>query len=240
MGGPPGLTALLAVVMLLVALYCATRLVLGPILHRRVEHDIDLVHVAMGVTMAGMLIPRLNPWAGSGWDTTWEIIFAMATTYFLARAVTSVARPNIANGHYLPHAVHSGAMIYMFVALSAMTSTNARAGMNMNGMSSASAPTTPAPTLALALGLFMVGYSVILINQTQPRTTISRHEPAPLVSASASTTKTPIAPTNPNPSLVPKAEQLPSNQQPLLAPQAATIYKIAMSLTMAYMLVTML
>ena len=240
MGGPPWLTALLAVVMLLVAIYCAIRLALGPILHRRVEHDIDLLHVGMGATMAGMLIPRLNPLAGPGWDTTWEIIFAVATAYFLTRAVTSMVRPNIANGHYLPHAVHSGAMIYMFVALSAMNSTSARAGMNMNEMGSASPPTTPAPTLALALGLFMVGYSVLLINHTRPPTTTLRHEPAPLVPASASTTTTPIAATNPNPNLFPEAKQLSSRQQPLLAPQAATIYKIAMSLTMAYMLVTML
>jgi hypothetical protein len=122
-----------------------------------------------------------------------------------------------------------------------MTSTSAQAGMNMNQMSGASAPTTFAPTLALVLGLFMVGYSVLLINHiTPPTTTILRHEPALLVSASVSTITTPIAATNPNPSLVPKAEQLPSRQQPPLAPQAATIYKIAMSLTMAYMLVTML
>ena len=239
MGGPDWLTALLAVVMLLVAIYCATRLVLGSILHRRVEHDIDLLHVGMGVTMAGMLIPRLNPLAGPGWETTWEIIFAVATAYFLTRAATRVVRPNIANGHYLPHAVHSGAMIYMFVAQSAMNSTSTRAGMNMNEMGSASATTSPAPTLALALELFMVGYSVLLINHTGPPTTTLRHEPAPLVSASLSTTTTPTATTNPNPDL-PEAKQLPSPQQPLLAPQAATIYKIAMSLTMAYMLVTML
>jgi hypothetical protein len=241
MGGPSWLTALLAVVMLLVAIYCAIRLVLGPIRHRRIEHDIDLVHIGMGVTMAGMLVPRLNPWAGPTWDTTWEIIFAVATAYFLARAVTSVVRPDIVAGHYLPHAVHSGAMLYMFVALSAMTSTSARAGMNMNEMGGASAPTAFAPTLALVLGLFMVGYSVLLINHTRPPTTILRHERAPLVAASASTSTPPKAATNPNPSLVPETEQLSStSQQPLLAPQAATIYKIAMSLTMAYMLVTML
>jgi hypothetical protein len=66
--------------MLLTALYCAARLVLARTRRRPAERDVDLVHVLMGVAMAGMLAPgalllaglaRVRAWraaaAGAGW-----------------------------------------------------------------------------------------------------------------------------------------------------------------------------
>jgi Domain of unknown function (DUF5134) len=241
MGGPSWLADILAVLMLAVAVYCVSRLVLGPVLHRRTERDIDLVHVGMGVTMAGMLVPGLNPWAGHLWDTTWEVIFGVALVYFLARGIPSAVRTTTVSGHYLPHAVHSGAMIYMFLALPAMASSSAMSGMTMNGMGGPSATTPAAPTLALVLGLFVVGYTVLLINHITPLTDDARlDKPGPLVTASVSHKAAPVTGTNPNPDLPPATRQTSSKSQPLLGPDAAIIYKIAMSLTMAYMLVTML
>ncbi|MGB6162906.1 MAG: DUF5134 domain-containing protein [Pseudonocardiaceae bacterium] len=225
MGGPSWLADILAVIMLGVAVYCAIRLVLGPVLHRRVERDIDLVHVGMGVAMAGMLVPGLNPWAGHLWDAGWEVIFGVAMVYFLVRGVQGAMRRNTATGHYLPHAVHSGAMIYMFLALPAMASSSR----------------TTAPTLTLVLGLFMVGYAVLLINHITPLTADTRlTEPASLVTASVSNRAASVVETNPNPGLPLEAGQTFPTSPSLLAPRAATTYKIAMSLTMAYMLVTML
>lgn len=240
MGGPSWLADILAVIMLAVAGYCVIRLLLGPVLHRRTDSDIDLVHVAMGVTMAGMLVPRLNPWAGHLWDTTWEVIFGVAVVYFLARGIPN-ALGRTTTTHYLPHAVHSGAMIYMFVALPAMAASTAMSGMRTNDMGGPLTTTTTAPTLALILGLFMVGYTVLLINHITPSAHDHKHhQPALLVTASVSPKPAPVIGTNPNPDRPPAAEQTSSTPPPLLAPQAATLYKIAMSLTMAYMLVTML
>ncbi len=230
MGGPSWLADILAVIMLVVAVYCAIRLVLGPVLHRRVECDIDLVHVGMGVAMAGMLVPGLNPWAGHLWDTGWEVTFGVALVYFLALGVPAAVRRNTVTGHYLPHAVHSYAMIYMLLAFPAMASSS----------------TTTTPTLALVLGLFMVGYTVLLINHITPLTADTwLNEPASLVTASVSPASVSnqaasVIGINPNPGLPLEAGQTFPTSPSLLAPRAATIYKIAMSLTMAYMLVTML
>jgi hypothetical protein len=270
MGGPPWVADILAVVMLLVAVYCAVRLVLAPVLHRRIERDIDLVHLVMGITMAGMLVPGLNPWAGHTWNTLWEMVFAVITVYFLVRGAPGVFGPDTATGHYLPHAVHSVAMVYMFLGMAAMSAMPAPAatppaaspampGMNtmpaMPGIGPVAAVPAAGPaaapeaaTLALVLGLFMVGYAVLLINRIPtPGTTSRDPEPAALVTAFAAAhmvSNADPAGTAAEPTL---DQTTPSKSTPaqltrtsLLAPHSATIYKIAMSITMAYMLVNML
>ena len=49
------------------------------------RHDVDLVHVAMGVSMAGMLVPALDP-VGS---RPWEVVFGTAVAWFVYDAARS-------------------------------------------------------------------------------------------------------------------------------------------------------
>ena len=65
MAGPAWLADSFAALMLLTALYCAARLVLARTRRRPTERDVDLVHVLMGVAMAGLLAPRVLLLAGA-------------------------------------------------------------------------------------------------------------------------------------------------------------------------------
>jgi hypothetical protein len=258
MGGPSWLPGIFAAIMIVVAVYCAARLVLGPILHRRIDVDVDAVHVVMGVTMAGMLAPRINPFAGRLWTDGWAGFLALATVYFLVRGIPGALHPDrlaTAPSHYVPHAVHSGAMVYMFLALPVVAAGAAAGPMPMSGApmpgmgagaaaGPAAAPTASTtaayPTLALVLGLFMAGYAVLLINRVTTATSsaVPVTTPAPLLTASTpSHTATRTAP---GPDQHAATDTPVGSRQSPLAPQVATCYKIAMSITMAYMLVTML
>jgi hypothetical protein len=80
--GPAWLAGALAAVVLTVALFGVGRLVLGW-RRPRGEADADVVHVLMGVAMAGMFVPRLATLA----DSAWQIVFAAGATWFAWRAV---------------------------------------------------------------------------------------------------------------------------------------------------------
>src|SRR6185312_360154 len=85
---------LFASAMLLMAGYCASRLILARVQQRPAERDIDLVHVLMGLAMAGMLVPGITLLGGR-----------------------SPGRLTPASAHHLPHLMMSGAMMYMLVAV---------------------------------------------------------------------------------------------------------------------------
>jgi hypothetical protein len=150
--GPSWLAGTFAVIMLATSAYCVSRLVAARRLRRHTERDIDVVHVLMGVAMAGMLVPRLNPF----WDGGWVAIFAGWTAWFGWQAIRASRRT--AAGHssayHLPHLLACGAMLYMLLAV-----TSARAAGPANGASMAGAPGAAArfPTLALVLALAILG-----------------------------------------------------------------------------------
>ena len=60
MSGPAWLTDIFAAVMITVAAYCASRLVVARWWRRPTDVDSDGVHVVMGVAMAGMLVTGLR------------------------------------------------------------------------------------------------------------------------------------------------------------------------------------
>ena len=74
----------------------------------------------------------------------------------------------LAGGHCAPHLVHSGAMLYMFLAM-----TGAGSGMaGMAGMSAGSTSSMPHgsdPTLAFAFALVLIGYSIWDLDQLSGR-----------------------------------------------------------------------
>ena len=156
----------LAVAMLTVAAYCASRLVVARLTHRSTSYSIDAVHTAMGVAMAGMLTARLVS------TTTWVVVFAMAAGWFGFRTVRGlVGVPSGAVGPHLRHLVTSGAMVYMLVAAPVAASASPSAVVATQGMGAAGTPGVQFPTVALLLVVFMVGYTVMVTDRTSRRAT---------------------------------------------------------------------
>ncbi len=223
MPGPGWLTGLLAAVMLTVAAYNATRLVAAPRRGRAAELDADGAHVVMGVAMAGMLTPALS----FAPPRLWQAFFAASGVWFGYQCLRT--RRGQALGtwrcpHPLPHLIECAAMILM-LALPATTAT---------GMAAMTSPLTgPAARfspLTLLLVLFMVGYVMWLANN------LSALTPAPAIATATATgtttTGTTTTGTTTTGTTTPAA--------PYLAPRCAACCKIAMAVTMGYMLVVML
>jgi hypothetical protein len=223
MGAPAWLTGSFAALMLTVATYCAGRLAVTRRWQRPTELDTDAGHVLMGLAMAGLLVARLRIMPAA----TWEAVFASGTAWFAWQLVESrrrTAAPSWQCLHPAPHLVECAAMLYMFFAATPLT---ARAAAGMAG---------PAPSrfsvLALLMALFMVAYVVRVADRLPLRSPALA--PAPAISAPA-----PLAVPAPAdaPALV---GHLATPARPFLAPRCAALCKIAMGLTMAYMLVLML
>jgi hypothetical protein len=220
MAAPAWLTGIFAALMLTVAVYCAGRLVAARRWRRPTELDTDAGHVLMGLAMAGMLVAtlRILPVAA------WEAIFALAAAWFCAqllRARRGAPASPWRCPHPTPHLVECAAMLYMF--------------------------------LALALALFMLAYAI----QVADRLTL--HAPAlalPSPSQALLPTSASVLTAAPLPTASPLAAADPSGDAPVaqaaraaassrpgrlyLAPRCAALCKIAMGLTMGYMLILML
>src|SRR5258706_3073870 len=164
MTSPGWLDGAFAALMLLVAVCCAARLALGRLRERVTELDADGLHVLMGVAMAGMFEPLLNPFP----DVAWRAIFAAAAAWFAWQAVRARMRSRPGGSrstHPLPHVVECGAMIYM------LRPSGRVPGVTMPGMSTPGSVTAGNPVLVFILALFMLGY---VMWTTDPLTLLCR------------------------------------------------------------------
>ena len=148
MTGPAWLPAGFAALMIVTAAYCAGRLAAHRLLAKRTEIDADLLHVLMGVAMAGMFEPRLELVPSA----IWRVVFAACAAWFGWRALRPRHRRYPRSAGPVAHAVESAAMTYVF--WSAALSAGPAAAGAMPGM------TATAGNLALTvvLAVFMVGY----------------------------------------------------------------------------------
>jgi hypothetical protein len=213
MSGPGWLTAGFAGLMLLIAASCAARLSMWRLRNRAADPQADVLHVLMGVAMAGMLEPRISPVP----DMVWRAVFALGAVWFAWLAIRARGRRRTRGprcAHPAPHAVECAAMLYMLLP--------ARAAMTMPRMAGSGTPVNPALTLVLAL--FMLGYLVWTADQlaSLSRARTARAGGRPAVAEFAQ-----------------EDQQRPDMAAPL-APRFAACYKIAMSVAMGYMLLTML
>jgi hypothetical protein len=150
MSGPGWLPDGFAALMILTAAYCAGRLAACRLLGKRTEMGADLLHVLMGVAMAGMFEPGLSPVPGS----IWRAVFTASAAWFGWQALRARSRSPARSwtASPVPHAVESAAMTYVF--WSATPLSRSGAGAPMPGM--AAAPGNLALTVVLAV--FMIGY----------------------------------------------------------------------------------
>ena len=154
MSGPAWLTDIFAAVMITVAAYCASRLVVARWWRRPTDVDSDGVHVVMGVAMAGMLVTGLR-FLPVGF---WEAVFAAAAGWFGWRFVRVRRGAPLSQWRCpqpVPHLVECGAMLYMYLAVPAVAVAAKRAAGGMGGMSVTGSRFS---VLALVLALFMLGY----------------------------------------------------------------------------------
>jgi Domain of unknown function (DUF5134) len=211
MAGPSWLAVPLAAVMIATAVYCAGRLAAARLWRRSTEVDADSVHLAMGIAMAGMLLPGLRPLP----VTAWEAVFGAAALWFACQAFRGRLRQNAAGSrgrysHPVPHLVESAAMVYMLAVLPGSWPGWSDRAMAMPGMGGGRMGTGGSlSALAVVLALFMIGYVLWTADQL---TALAR---APAGAARRA-------------------------RGPALAPRLAACYKIAMGLTMGYMLILML
>jgi hypothetical protein len=233
--GPAWLAAGTAVLMIVIAIYCAGRLAISRLRGRHTELDADGLHVLMGVAMAGMLEPRLTPVPG----TAWRAVFAAAAAWFAWQATRAGRRDGRARcAHPVPHAVECAAMVYMLLPFGSWPAGR-QPGMAMPGMSQGATAGNPALTLVLAL--FMLGY---VLWATDRLASLSRARVAATAREAAAVRPSRAAVTVPAAASIPAASAAAAyprpSGQPALAPRLAACYKIAMAIAMGYMLVIML
>ncbi len=159
MGIPDFILDFFAALMLLVAAVSAGRLALDRPWRRGVmDADIDGAHLLMGIAMAGMLVASLSTLPSGAWTA----IFAVLTAWFawcVYRESRSRGIRVLVDSHHAPHLVHSGAMVYMFAAI---TTPAAGHGSGMAGMGGAGGmPALAAPVLAFIFAIVLAGYSVV-------------------------------------------------------------------------------
>jgi hypothetical protein len=212
---PAWLAGSFAILMVMTAVVCAARLAISRRPGRNTERDADALHVLMGVAMAGMLEPRLTPVP----VTAWRVVFAAAAAWFAWQATRPGRRARPARcAHPAAHAVECAAMVYMLLPIGSWSAGHGPA-MAMPGMGQGTTIGNPALTLLLAL--FMLGYVLWAIDRL---THLSRTAAPAIVPATAAAA----------------GGYPPAAASPVLAPRLAASYKIAMAITMGYMLITML
>jgi hypothetical protein len=252
--GPSWLTGGTAVVMIATAVYCVSRMVAAWRWRRPTEYDVDGVHVLMGVGMAGMLVPRLNPAAGSGWHVGGAAIFGAAMVWFGWRTIRgyrdgragphAAAHPGphaaahpaqYAAAHPGQHLLASGAMLYMFLAAPSVTAGGLAAGGT--AMAAAGARI---PTFALLLAVALFGYVIWttdrLTSLAPAAVAASGQAPVPAAVTVAASGQTPA----PAAVTVAAGGRAPVPSAPAMSLRLAAGCEIAMGVAMGYMLITML
>ena len=259
---PAWILDIFTAVMLMVAAVSAARLVAARPWQRGPRPaalaDIDVAHLLMAIAMAGQLVSGLRTLP----DGAWEAVFGIMTAWFAYRVISDAQVSGIralAGGHCAPHLVHAGAMLYMFAAVTA-PAAHGSGGMTGMGGSLSGMGTLGLPFLAFLFALTLVGYTIWDLDQVSGPGTSGHYSlpaarvahpgpvlagvgvPAGLTSASA---PAPVAagadaaPAAPVIAEVPPASA-PADGTGVLAPWVATGCRIAMGVTMAFMLLIMI
>ena len=143
---PSWLYYFFALAMLAVAAYGLVLLAVSGAIRRTAGWDVDVAHIFMGVSMAGMFVAG---WA-FGPSAIWELIFTVLLVWFVVQSIQSVIAFGIHLTHYLIHAAMSFAMLLMYVVPAGATNR----GVSMSMASSSSARIDPGLSLLLAFVFF--------------------------------------------------------------------------------------
>jgi hypothetical protein len=128
--------------MLVVAAYSVALLIFSVTGRHHSGRDVDIAHICMGISMAGMFVAR---WA-FGPSGVWEIIFGALMVWFVTRSIKSVQRFGLHKPHEAIHATMSFAMLLMF-----LYPLGSMAGVTGMAMSPGASRLDPGLGFALAL-----------------------------------------------------------------------------------------
>jgi Domain of unknown function (DUF5134) len=244
MAPPSWLAAVLAAILLVIAGYCATRLAAARWWQRSTDHGADVMHTVMGVAMAGMLVPRLNPLQARAW----AVLFAAGTAWFAGQAVRGRRRARATTGPPAPGGQH-GAHVLSCSAMVCVLLAAPAAGAGIG----ADPGTRALPVVALILAV-AVSISVVVSTDRFPAL---RTAPVPVTTAPAQATPTTAQATPTTAQATPTTAQVmpttatgqdaaalftpaPACARPVLCPRLASCCQIMMGVAMAYMLILML
>ena len=243
MTGPSWLAGTFAAVVILAGAYSASRLAISLRRGRATESDADALHAVMGVAMTGMLVPRLSVLP----DGVWLVIFGIAAAWFGWRAVPARGFAAAAGSPFrlpVPHLIECVAMLYMLLPVHGPRPAHGQAGMAMGGMGASAVPAGSFPVLAVILALSMLGYIVWTTDRlaSLTRARVAAAGPGRDRQSAA------VVPVAVPPHAAADAPRMSAagNRRgdqaggPVLAPGLATCGKLAMSITMGYMLLLML
>lgn len=267
MMAPNWIMNIFAAIMLAVAATSAVRLATARPWRKAPDADIDAAHLLMGISMAGMLAVGLQTLPNSAWEVVFGILTAWFAWRVMREARTQRARV-LTDGHHVPHLVHSAAMLYMFAGIAApMTGAggSGMGGMHMGGASGPAMQTLRLPGLALLFALWLSAYVVLDLDRLSGPghahgSYFAKIAPAPagagLAAPSAADGSLAVGAafassmTAPGDSVTTRsAEPVVRDQAAtatsasralLLSPQVAAGCRIAMGVTMAFMLVIMI
>ena len=243
MAGPSWLTGAFAAVMILAAGYSASRLVVSRRRGLATEADADGLHTVMGAAMAGMLVPSLNLLP----STTWMVVFGTGAAWFGACAARSrsQARSSWQCRYPVPHLIECIAMLYMLLTVHGAQHETA---MAMPGMGTSPGGPAGFPALAVVLAMFMLGYIMWATDQlaslarartaTPRQAGVPQHQALVTVPSGGRAASMIRAADTPDTAVMPQQDA--AGSQALLAPKLAAFGKIAMGITMGYMLILML
>jgi hypothetical protein len=226
--------------------------------------DTDAAHLLMGIAMAATLTPALRTLP----DGVWEVVVGMLTAWFgyqVARDARQEGFRALSGARCAPHLVHSMAMLYMFAAVAAPAAAGGPGPADMSGMGSSGMRTLDLPVLAFAFALLLIGYCVwdldqlsgpgvtrhysIALPRTWPPGPALAGVPAEAGVASLAAAAEPPGPTGgvatASPPAAREARSVMSEvaggaANPVLAPWVTMSCRIAMGITMAFMLIIML
>jgi Domain of unknown function (DUF5134) len=161
MNTPAAILGIFAAIMILIAELSAGQLVTGRAWTRRGGTDIAVSQLLMGIAMAGILVSGLSILP----NAVWEVVFAVMTAWFawcLWRESRGRGAAAVARGDYVPHLVHSAAMLYIFAAVAGPSLEGSGASTSgMGGMSGmAGGSSGGMPTLALIFALLLIACTV--------------------------------------------------------------------------------
>ena len=231
MSTPTWILGIFAAMMILVAEVSAGQLVLARAWTRRGGAGVGIAvfRLLTGIAMAGILVPGLSILP----NAVWAAAFAVVTAWF----AWCLWRENrgrgaaVAHGPYAPHLVQSAAMLYIFAALTGPSAAGSSGTGGMSGMewgSSGGLPALHAPTLALIFALLLIALTIHDLNRQADADgyfPVAGRRPGPAGTALAAAAAGPAAYT---------AERL------LLSPVVVKGCQVAISVTMAFVLIIMI
>jgi hypothetical protein len=229
--------------------------------------DVDVAHLLMAIAMAGMLTVSLRTLPNGAWSAIFAVLTAWFGYRVVRDSQVSGIRA-LAGGHCAPHLVHAGAMLYMFMAFTA-PAAHGSGGMGGMASGLSGMGTLQLPTLALLFALALVGYSIWDLDQLSGPGASGHYSlavarvapPGPVLAGVGATAAGPAASAGPDgAALTPAASATaiagpvagpaeidrvapasgPADGTGVLAPWVATGCRIAMGITMAFMLVIMI